>query len=375
MFGVLIHRLGLFKELPGLNLHTVLSFAAATLAGYNSANEFHNMCHGLHVAQATYLLLRETLTHTVLRSDEVLTLMIAALGHDLDHTGTNSFFLANSGSNLATRYNDNSVLENYHCASLSTVLAVEDFAVFDFATPKQQGRLRKLMVSTILWTDMSRHLELVNTIKNLPGTMLHPSLSEEVHYQVVDLESGDVTFDTGAIATYPRIQVDAPRSGSGAAEGEGGDHASDTAPVSPHGEEWEEWEEEGGGHLTRSALVFRDATSRANLCGILLHCADISGQATPWSTAKDWSACVIAEFRAQAQMEVALDVEQPTFMHSLDNTEAQGVLQSGFCKFVLQDLFGAMADLYPAVQNRLAQVLANRDRHDCHAKAARSASM
>ena len=57
-----------------------------------------------------------------LTSLETFTLMIAALGHDVDHPGVNNAFMINSGAVLALRYNDVSVLENHHAATVSTLL-------------------------------------------------------------------------------------------------------------------------------------------------------------------------------------------------------------------------------------------------------------
>ena len=49
-----------------------------------------------------------------LSSLEMLSLLFAAMIHDLEHTGTNNIFHKQSSSNLARLYNDKSVLENHH---------------------------------------------------------------------------------------------------------------------------------------------------------------------------------------------------------------------------------------------------------------------
>ena len=45
-------------------------------------------------------------------------LLIASLCHDMGHPGKTNNFLIATRDRLALRYNDVSVLENHHCASL-----------------------------------------------------------------------------------------------------------------------------------------------------------------------------------------------------------------------------------------------------------------
>jgi hypothetical protein len=45
-------------------------------------------------------------------------LLVAAMGHDIDHPGVNNDYLTKTSDPIAILYNDHSVLENAHCASL-----------------------------------------------------------------------------------------------------------------------------------------------------------------------------------------------------------------------------------------------------------------
>lgn len=49
-------------------------------------------------------------------------MLISALTHDVDHPGNNNDFEIKTGSELALRYNNKSVLENYHCYVLFSKL-------------------------------------------------------------------------------------------------------------------------------------------------------------------------------------------------------------------------------------------------------------
>jgi len=69
-----------------------------------------------HIVETTNLL-------KVLKDCDLLALMIAAAPHDIGHPGLNNVFLINSNNPLAVTYNDQSVLENHHCALLSNILS------------------------------------------------------------------------------------------------------------------------------------------------------------------------------------------------------------------------------------------------------------
>lgn len=47
---------------------------------------------------------------------------MAAAIHDFEHPGVNNAFLINSESDLALKYNDTSVLENYHASRAFEVM-------------------------------------------------------------------------------------------------------------------------------------------------------------------------------------------------------------------------------------------------------------
>jgi 3'5'-cyclic nucleotide phosphodiesterase len=51
-----------------------------------------------------------------------LSLILACAGHDVDHPGHNNLFESKNKSILATIYNDKSILENHHCATLFKLL-------------------------------------------------------------------------------------------------------------------------------------------------------------------------------------------------------------------------------------------------------------
>jgi hypothetical protein len=71
-----------------------------------------------------YYLLQTPSLHALVTPSDVLAGLIAAAGHDVAHTGTNNAFHIASGSELALRYNDVSVLENMHASYTCQLLKV-----------------------------------------------------------------------------------------------------------------------------------------------------------------------------------------------------------------------------------------------------------
>jgi hypothetical protein len=149
-----------------LDCSTILAFVEAVRRRYRD-NAFHSFSHGLHVCQASALLARDTGLCTAASPLDLTALVLAALAHDVDHPAVNNDFMVRSGSPLALRYNDQSVLENHHTSTMFAILHRPETAVMATMSIKQQRRFRRLAVQSILATDMARHFTLVETIKAL----------------------------------------------------------------------------------------------------------------------------------------------------------------------------------------------------------------
>lgn len=79
---------------------------------------------------SVYLLLASTQADELFSEQEILALLIAALCHDIEHTGRTNLFEINKESNLAITYNDKSVLENHHAAMTFKILQSERSNIF-----------------------------------------------------------------------------------------------------------------------------------------------------------------------------------------------------------------------------------------------------
>jgi len=156
--------LPLFKSFDLLNEFqisetTLLNFTAEVERRYHDV-PFHNYMHAWTVLQATVSMLHDlgNFANTFLQKIDVLTLLVAALCHDIGHPGTNNSFQKNSHSSLALLYNDVSILEHHHAASLFQILnSSPDVNVFSGLSKQEYRTVRRYVCSAILSTDMSRH--------------------------------------------------------------------------------------------------------------------------------------------------------------------------------------------------------------------------
>lgn len=99
--------------------------------------------------------------NSLLKPFDALTLLVAAIGHDVGHPGVNNAFLVALNAPLAQLYNDRSVLEAFHCAAYSQILRRFWPAAFD------EIPMRRLMINSILATDMGLHFKFVMDMGNL----------------------------------------------------------------------------------------------------------------------------------------------------------------------------------------------------------------
>ncbi|RFU72515.1 high affinity camp phosphodiesterase [Trichoderma arundinaceum] len=158
----------------------LISFLVACRAAYNSFVPYHNFRHVVDVLQATFnflvhigsfppyptwsqprLKVPKSPIAALVSPYEALTLLITAIGHDVGHPGVNNGFLTTLNAPLAQLYNDRSVLESFHCAAFSQILRRYWPAVFE------DRKMRGLMISSILATDMGLHFDYMKKLATL----------------------------------------------------------------------------------------------------------------------------------------------------------------------------------------------------------------
>mmetsp|Transcript_31007 Transcript_31007/g.52072 ORF Transcript_31007/g.52072 Transcript_31007/m.52072 type:complete len:756 (+) Transcript_31007:1000-3267(+) len=136
---------------------TLKRFVKKVLSMYNKT-PFHNYHHAAHVFQNTFKMVtvEESLKNSLTLLD-VFALFVAALCHDMDHNGTNNTYHINTWSRLSLRYNDISVLEQHHASLTFKVALAKETNILQTFTARSRSKLRKIICSAILATDMNNH--------------------------------------------------------------------------------------------------------------------------------------------------------------------------------------------------------------------------
>ena len=124
--------------------------------------------HGADVCQSVCLYFLNSNAEKILQTTvlDLLSILIASLGHDLGHPGLNNNFHINARTDLALTYNDSSCLENFHCSKLFNILKKDETNIFEVLSVDEFKDIRKRMISEILATDMFFHKKIIETTKS-----------------------------------------------------------------------------------------------------------------------------------------------------------------------------------------------------------------
>ncbi|KAJ3187892.1 High affinity cAMP-specific and IBMX-insensitive 3',5'-cyclic phosphodiesterase 9A [Gaertneriomyces sp. JEL0708] len=147
-----------------IEISTLRRFLQAVKENYNP-NYFHNFRHCFCVTQMMYAILHTTKVTQKLKPVDKIVLLLACLGHDLDHPGYNNAYQVNARTDLAIIYNDVSPLEMHHCAVLFTILRDRETNILQNVADPVYREIRKGVIKCILSTDLARHGELMAQFK------------------------------------------------------------------------------------------------------------------------------------------------------------------------------------------------------------------
>jgi len=128
---------------------------------------YHNSMHGADITQTISLFFLNSNAEQVCDTNvlDLLSIIIAALGHDIGHPGLTNGFQINASSDMALTYNDISCLENFHASKLFRTIKKDETNIFENLNCNEYKTIRKRMISEILATDMANHGKVMSVIK------------------------------------------------------------------------------------------------------------------------------------------------------------------------------------------------------------------
>ncbi|OQR96162.1 3'5'-cyclic nucleotide phosphodiesterase family protein [Achlya hypogyna] len=140
--------------------------------GYVVTNPYHNAIHAADVMQTSYYFSCRAAISGFLRPLDKTLLLIAASIHDFKHDGFNNGFHIATGSELAIRYNDTAVLENFHVAQTFLTMKATSCNLFQNLSTDDFKYARDMVIQMVLGTDMAKHFEDVALFKTtiMPAT-------------------------------------------------------------------------------------------------------------------------------------------------------------------------------------------------------------
>lgn len=267
-----------------------INFLRAIDEGYIARNPYHNSTHAANVVwHANFLMQRCGLKHW-LTLNEWFAAIIAAAIHDFAHPGLTNAYLVKAGAAIAVQHNDQSVLERYHLAEAFKVARRPGCRLFETMDPADYRAIRKMIVDSVLATDVSQHFNFI------------AELQQHKVYRLGEGGAGGAGFGDGS------PQSDGPR-----------------------------------GRVRQSKEA--TAPARDMLRGVVA-VADIGHAALPWELHVKWSQRVQEEFFRQGDLERAKKIE----VSPLSDRNAPLLVpknQVGFYQYVAMPLFRAVGDALP----------------------------
>lgn len=280
---------------------------------------YHNHLHGADVLHTTFALLDNPALNGVFTDLEIFAALLAAAAHDIGHPGVNNSFMINTSHDTAVMYNDASVLENFHTATVFRLIGQDGYNVLGSLSDADAKQVRRLMIQMILGTDMAKHVTHLAEFRDCMTLRVEDVARAKEDAQVAAEHIPDADAD-------PEPDAEAGAGGRGGGGGGGG--GVRPAAGAPH------------------ALPPMEEKHRATLLEAIVHLSDLSGATKPWELCRVWSARVLKEFIDQGYKEQALGLPVEPLNDGSKTNVGRG--QKGFISYVVAPLWEIWEDFINA---------------------------
>ena len=172
-------------------------FLTRTRLGY-SKNPYHNDIHAADVLQTCSNIFRigNITENCELSRLDLSAVFVSCLLHDLGHPGLNNNYQINKMTKLALRYNDRSILENFHCYEGFKIMQHSDSNILEGLEKEEVRIFRKRIIESVLSTDMSNHTKVYSTLKcRMDSTYLEKDISQNKLRSLVKADDSITKFE------------------------------------------------------------------------------------------------------------------------------------------------------------------------------------
>jgi hypothetical protein len=187
-----------FYQVFTIHPDTARAFLRKVEGKYNF-NPYHNSCHAADVMNSFLFLINSIIGK--IPSVELFSCILACLGHDIGHPGTNNRFMVQTKHDLAVHYNDISVLENMHARDL--FITMNDTSCNIISGVKDYWLLRKVIVELILSTDMAKHFEFLASGKSSKSIQEKlESFNDRLEIYKLGIKSSDISHTAKTLEVH-----------------------------------------------------------------------------------------------------------------------------------------------------------------------------
>jgi hypothetical protein len=289
-------------------------------------NPYHSYYHAVDVTAMVYYMLFDMHSIKYLTLLDLASLLIASLGHDLGHPALNNVYQVNAKTDLALRYQNQSVLENNSIAVLTDIMTRQS-CLRNLKEPFLNEFLTSVR-ELILATDMQYHFDLLDRFSDLVEAL-----------PTIDDNCGNSANCVELECTIPATLAPVSTGQEHPCKGTITRNRSSSLSVLPDKE-----------ILTKQ--------QRQVIVNVLLHAADISNTVRPWQNAKAWSELVVHEFFRQGDKEKQLCLPISPNMNREQSNQPQ--ISIGFGDLVAEPFFTVLHEMYPAMATFLENIRTNR---------------
>ena len=311
----------MMPQLLDVDLVELLDFIVEVERNYQSSNPYHNFRHAMDVSYMVYHMLNRLNAVRFFVQLDLIVILLAAFCHDISHPGLNNLYQINSKTDLAVRYQDVSVLENY---SVSQTLAIleRNGLLRNLEDTDDAEYMRQSIKSIILSTDMVDHFVLLKDYALAVDKMLQEATTPV------------------SKSSFEKFKRRISNTASIFSRGSSSSSIPQTEPSE---------------YKIRLPLEER---YRLTFMKVLLHAADISNPCRPWPICQKWADLVTEEFYLQGDCELRNQMPVSPNMDRRKADPLQTTLR--FSDFIVKPFFSGVANFFQEMRCYCDQQSVNR---------------